>query len=441
MVVGNSLIEALLEVLPVLDNDAIVDNRWAGDGSDEVIAAEMVLLAKIMDRAKRALLKRSAALVRSSGPLSPTGVLLEAGWSHPMCARHRQLAVALYGSAGRTATAAALDADAMRVEHAQVIVEALRKTPAAQKDGVEEVLIDAATRADPMILGRAAGYAVRLAAEAAHPGEIDDAAAEARGLFIAPLLDGLVDVRGTLTSAAGEALLAAVTPLAVPQGPDDARRPAQRRHDALEELALRALVAGDLPDHGGQRPHVVVHADGRALVAPRDAAGAQDSQHALARSRWVGATSVTDARTISCDAVLTRIVLDRDAPESLAPAIAYTLPPALGGAPSEILDVGRATRAVSPALRRALVARDRGCAQHGCSRSAAYCDAHHIRHWSDGGATSLENLRLLCRRHHRAQHRHDEHGRAELSRARWVNSGRSPSRSPVPAASRRFGRC
>ena len=72
------------------------------------------------------------------------------------------------------------------------------------------------------------------------------------------------------------------------------------------------------------------------------------------------------------------------------------------GPGGEILDVGRRTRTVSPALRRALAARDRQCRFPGCSNRR--CDAHHITHWADGGRTALDNLVLLCRRHHRAVH-------------------------------------
>ena len=72
------------------------------------------------------------------------------------------------------------------------------------------------------------------------------------------------------------------------------------------------------------------------------------------------------------------------------------------GPGGEILDVGRRTRTISPALRRALAARDRRCRFPGCGNRRV--DAHHIRHWADGGRTALDNLILLCRRHHRAVH-------------------------------------
>ena len=72
------------------------------------------------------------------------------------------------------------------------------------------------------------------------------------------------------------------------------------------------------------------------------------------------------------------------------------------GPGGEILDVGRRTRTISPALRRALAARDRQCRFPGCGNLRV--DAHHVRHWADGGRTALDNLVLLCRRHHRAVH-------------------------------------
>ena len=84
--------------------------------------------------------------------------------------------------------------------------------------------------------------------------------------------------------------------------------------------------------------------------------------------------------------------------------------------------MGRRTRTVSPALRRALVVRDGGCVYAGCDRPPQWTDAHHIEHWADEGPTCLPNLCLLCRRHHRAVHQHglhihfDERGKVQVSR-------------------------
>jgi hypothetical protein len=73
-------------------------------------------------------------------------------------------------------------------------------------------------------------------------------------------------------------------------------------------------------------------------------------------------------------------------------------------APSRPLDVGRAERSVPPPMRAALIARDRHCAFPGCDRPPSWCIAHHIRHWADGGSTSLDNLVMLCGQHHTAVH-------------------------------------
>jgi hypothetical protein len=74
------------------------------------------------------------------------------------------------------------------------------------------------------------------------------------------------------------------------------------------------------------------------------------------------------------------------------------------GTHGEVLDVGRTARLITPALWRALVARDRHCAFPGCTRPPVMCHAHHIVHWVDGGTTSLDNLVLVCGEHHRVLH-------------------------------------
>jgi hypothetical protein len=87
------------------------------------------------------------------------------------------------------------------------------------------------------------------------------------------------------------------------------------------------------------------------------------------------------ARRLSCDASLVRVVEGH----------------------RETLSVGRKTRAIPPAVRRALQARDRGCRFPGCT-NRRFVDAHHIRHWAQGGETKMGNLLLLCRSHHRLVH-------------------------------------
>jgi hypothetical protein len=87
----------------------------------------------------------------------------------------------------------------------------------------------------------------------------------------------------------------------------------------------------------------------------------------------------------ACDAACTTMTLDAK------------------GAP---LDVGRTRRTIPPAMRRALVVRDRGCRFPGCDRPPEWCEAHHLWHWVDGGDTKPENIALLCEFHHRCAHEH-----------------------------------
>ncbi|MSO37664.1 MAG: HNH endonuclease, partial [Acidimicrobiia bacterium] len=96
-----------------------------------------------------------------------------------------------------------------------------------------------------------------------------------------------------------------------------------------------------------------------------------------------GPISAETARRIACDAGISRIITDPD------------------GIP---LDVGRSRRTVPPPLRKAVVARDRGCRFQGCDRLPSRCQAHHVIHWSHGGVTSLDNLVLLCSHHHHLLH-------------------------------------
>ncbi len=82
--------------------------------------------------------------------------------------------------------------------------------------------------------------------------------------------------------------------------------------------------------------------------------------------------------------------------------------PVVMGGPSEVLDVGRATRTIPPAIRRALIARDQGCVWPGCDRAPIHCDGHHIQHWFDDGPTCVANLALLCHSHHHRLHEYNQ---------------------------------
>ncbi len=146
------------------------------------------------------------------------------------------------------------------------------------------------------------------------------------------------------------------------------------RADALALMA-ESFQAGEITTrNGGDRCQVVIHVDEQVLKSPQSPGRCEcEAGPALAPET---------ARRLACDASLVRVVEDEN---------------------GEPLSVGRKTRAIPPALRRALQIRDRHCSFPGCV-SRQGLDAHHIRHWADGGETKTENLSLICGFHHRLIH-------------------------------------
>jgi hypothetical protein len=98
--------------------------------------------------------------------------------------------------------------------------------------------------------------------------------------------------------------------------------------------------------------------------------------------------------------------------------------------------MGRSTRAIPRRLRRALVARDRGCAFPGCDRPAGWCQGHHIVHWAHGGPTDLDNLVLVCAHHHRVIHHGGwavhigANGLPVFTPPRWIDPDQTPHTRP-----------
>jgi hypothetical protein len=186
--------------------------------------------------------------------------------------------------------------------------------------------------------------------------------------------NGMVTGEFALPSLDGEALLTAVDVLMPPPAMDDQRSTTQRRADALGDLARSFLQGGRSPIVGGERPQVVVHVDLPALQG--ESGGLHETESGMVIDPML-------ASTLTCDATISRIIF---------------------GPGSEVLDYGRKIRTVPRGLRRAVVARDRHCVAPGCSRSAKWCDVHHIIWWIDGGETIITNLCLLCRYHHTQIH-------------------------------------
>ncbi|MDQ2790161.1 MAG: HNH endonuclease [Actinomycetota bacterium] len=190
--------------------------------------------------------------------------------------------------------------------------------------------------------------------------------------------DGRLGLEGYLEPEHSAAFRSLIEQLAVPrpaaEGIPDTRSTGQRNADALLEVCGLARAAQDCPTTAGEPSHLTVTIDWDAL---RTGLG-------VATLDYGTQISAAQARQWACDAKIIPVVL---------------------GGKSEPLDVGRAMRTVPLSIRRALVARDHGCAFPGCDRPLGMCQAHHCRHWIDDGETSVENCVLLCEAHHRHVHR------------------------------------
>ena len=188
------------------------------------------------------------------------------------------------------------------------------------------------------------------------------------------------DGRGVVADAAGEPVTAAPD---VPSGTSpqcaaaaaaatvDASRASEDGADGPAPSTARPAPAAAGPVQPAARPA----AHGQAACP-----GPGGGQSVLDEAGGIHVSAET-ARRLACDAAIVTMH---------------------HGPAGEVLDVGRRTRTIPPALRRALAARDGHCRFPGCQ--ARRVDAHHVEHWAHGGATALDNLVLLCRRHHRAVH-------------------------------------
>jgi 5-methylcytosine-specific restriction endonuclease McrA len=209
-----------------------------------------------------------------------------------------------------------------------------------------------------------------------------------RALHVYEDEDGTVVLRGRLTPEVGALFLRAVAAAretlyqrrrredtANPPADRSAEPPtkAQQQADALALLAETALHHELDPGAPGERYEVVVHVDAPALADPD-----QPGHSVLEGGARVSAET---SRRLACDA--SRVVMRHTED-------------------GRVVEIGARTRTIPPALRRALHHRDRGCRFPGCGLPLG--EGHHVRHWADGGPTTLSNLALLCRRHHRAVH-------------------------------------
>ncbi|GAB4070075.1 HNH endonuclease signature motif containing protein [Angustibacter speluncae] len=227
----------------------------------------------------------------------------------------------------------------------------------------------------------------------------DEFAHKRRHVAVTTDSTGMVLVSGQLDAAAGLAFTATLDAIAEQDrhdlragGDPDVRTRGQRRADALVTMAELAGAHLRLPHEDGVKtavPRVVVHVDADQQAATTTT-GQQVSPGTLAR--------------LVCDAILEKVMLSC----------------------GRVVSMSTLGRLATPAQRAALAARDGGCVWPGCTAPPSLCEAHHVIWWSRGGPTTIENLALLCTRHHTQIHAQPEHGWVML-----VRDGRPVFRPPA----------
>jgi hypothetical protein len=260
----------------------------------------------------------------------------------------------------------------VNLDQADVVVRAVAQIPGEVGVDVREraaaKLVELCAELDPEQLRHAGDRILSsVAPEVAEELErraVERAEAQAhRERYFTMTPDGVgVRLHGRLTAEGAAIVRAAIDPLSKPL-PHDDRTPGQRRADALVEAC-----------RGDARPRVVVSTEFDVLTQQLTGGTVDNGDRVTPET----------VRRLACEAGITPCVLNGK---------------------SVPLDLGRTHRVVSAPLRTALDARDRGCCFPGCDRPPRWTTAHHVRHWSVGGPTCLDNLVLLCWFHHGEIHR------------------------------------
>ncbi len=376
----------------MFDSTGFADSELVGNGADEaldLIAAGLELL-RSEDRVEWSTAGRSARVIElgrlaervqaewiravgvwdGAGDYATDGALGATAWIAHRVPTTRADAARVV-SAGRMVrrsdrVAKALEAGDVTVSHVEQIARAVRRREdifATHGDS----LVDAAINVGPEAFRDCAGSWRAKADD--EVGSRDDPTGDSRDeLTLSPTLGGLA-FKGWLHPEAGVEILALIDHYDHPDPISGDRRPrtrAQRR-----AAALIALLLGD---RAPSEKHIDVVIDEQTLRGDWP----DDLRYARSHVDGYGPVPCSLIRRWLAEAVLRRVVKTG----------------------SEVLDVGRATRLATPAQRRALRHRDGGCVVPGCTRPPRWSDAHHIIAYIHGGPTDLDNLALVCRRHH-----------------------------------------
>ena len=262
---------------------------------------------------------------------------------------------------------AALRAGDITPAHASLIIDTLRRVPEQLQEIVLKALLEMSRFEPPYLVSRAVDDILAACGVEKDPKDAD----ADRYVSVDETFGGTGSLAGTLTAELTDKIRRALAHAEPAPGPEDDRSSGQRRHDALESIVDHYLDTADLPTDHGERPARVL------VTVPLEVLERR------LRDQWgvlgLGAPiSPENARRLACDAEVIPVVL---------------------GGKGEPLDVGQASRGFTAAIRRAAWVRDEGrCVFPRCQRPA--CRAHHMKHWADGGPSSLVNCAWLCAFHH-----------------------------------------
>jgi Domain of unknown function (DUF222) len=342
--------------------------------SDAALTQRLLQLRRLVDRLEGQWLKELAEVDARGAAGAEQGVQVgsTAGWLRNRLHLGAGAAAGFVRTARAlfrgplTVTAAALTAGQISAAHASALAHGTHQLPDHVAVEAEPVLLEAAGRLDPPRLRRVLGHLQQAIDPEGADREVERRHGR-RGVWLTPTWEGMVALNGLLHPEGGQTLLAALEPLARPTDAADDRNGYQRRADALIELARRNLEQGQLPQTGGVRPQLTVVVDLDSLLGQQPALGGE--------AGWAGPLAPEACRRLACDGAVTRVLVSRqlgdprghhgrsDDPgghrpggardgdgglgDRLRTAMAL-LPPVLGGAPSQPLDVGRASRVITP---------------------------------------------------------------------------------------------
>ena len=380
----------LVEAWRAVGDLAVGDAPEMGLLAGERPSADVEVLASLVASAEFELARRMVlAAAAGSLPLAGPGAVLRArGWS---AGAARRLVAAGEVAVGFPVVADQWAAGVITAEHAAAIGRARGRLTDEQL----AVALGGFEGRWGALGPRAVGEVI--AAVEAHPYPPADpspdewAAYQARHLSFA-LTGEDVLFSGSLPRLEGEAFLAVIEAFAeAARSAADHVPPGARRADALTALVQAASASGAVPTRGGLPVAVNV-------VLTQTEAG-----DVLAVTSRGHRLTASEQRFACCDPVVTPVLVAADpsgpAPHSAAARILAIANALLGE--RQPLAVGRTSRTATPAQRRALAVRDKGCVIPGCGVPAETCQVHHMHEWAHGGATDPDNMVLLCWSHHR----------------------------------------